>query len=120
MDGGEAENDNRLKTAPDLLQCAYAPCLLVSQTPTGTRKHQAVKTLAGDLQEVLDWMPSTAGLTREEAIDARRMLRQLACASLLVLTCNYHIRRAKMLFRGQLRPAHIRLRVTGRRRWVPP
>jgi uncharacterized SAM-binding protein YcdF (DUF218 family) len=109
LDGGEG--DNRLIEGLRLLRQGYASRLLISQTNYGSRSPQKLKDLVGDLSDKVRWMPSDALSTRDEAITARKVLNELRCASLLVVTSSYHTRRAKEEFVRELSPDGIQVQV---------
>jgi uncharacterized SAM-binding protein YcdF (DUF218 family) len=55
-----------------------------------------------------------AGNTREEAVEAARLVQTRGWKRVLVVTSNYHARRARFIF-GRVLPSNVSLRVSGAR-----
>ena len=115
------EEANRIAAALDLQRQRYAPLLLVSQTLLGRKDSfaprvaetgpimadRSVTAYGGKIR----WLRSNALSTYEEALEAREVLKQLGCSSVLLVTSSYHTRRARMIFSRLLAREGIELHV---------
>lgn len=59
-------------------------------------------------------LPHRAENTREEAVEAARLIQSRGWKRVLVVTSNYHARRARFIF-GRVLPSSVSLRVSGAR-----
>lgn len=109
LDGGD--DPSRRIAAFDLLRRGVAPRLLVSRSIFGEPGPAARGAEWADAPGHVFWVVSDAISTRDEAIEARRVLKRLNCSSVLVVTSCYHTRRAKMVFLRELARDGIRVGV---------
>jgi len=93
LEGGQGRD--RVSAGLDLLRRGYAPRLLVSHTTYESMSREEVEAVAAEEPQNLYWLSTDAVSTREEAAEARRVLRRLRCSSVLVVTSCYHTRRAR-------------------------
>lgn len=109
LDGGGVRF--RFAAGLDLLYHGYAPRLFVSQSIYASRGILSQEMSGGTQSLRIHWLHNAAVSTREEAQVTREALRRLGCRRLLVVTSNYHTRRARLIFRRELRPDGIEVRV---------
>jgi uncharacterized SAM-binding protein YcdF (DUF218 family) len=105
--------------AAELYREGVAPVVVASGRMM--RKNASIADLMGhDLESFgvpaasIVKLTNRAGNTREEAVEAARLIQSRGWKRVLVVTSNYHARRARFIYRRIL-PASISLRVSGAR-----
>lgn len=109
LDGAEIRQ--RFFAGLSLLRQGYAPRLLVSLSAYGTSGHLEAETQEMVQAGSIHWLHNRAVSTREEAIEARRTLQRLKCASVLVVTSSYHTRRVRQIYAREFATAGIQVRI---------
>lgn len=109
LDGGE--KDSRVSTALDLLARGFAPRVVISQSVYCVPSLRELEAACGNLRHKIHWLTNHAASTLQEAVEARRLLNKLGCASVLVVTSGYHTRRAREIYARELARDGVRVRV---------
>lgn len=103
----------RFAAGLDLLHRGYAPQLFVSQSIHASQGILSQEMCGRTQSRGIHWIHNAAVSTREEAQLAREALRRFGCRRLLVVTSSYCTRRARTIFRQELQPDGIEVRVYG-------
>ena len=111
-------NDNywgeRAARGAQLYRDRWAPQVIASGAPV--RPYASIADLIrrdlidrGVPAEAIVHFPNHTGSTREEAYAVRRLMREKGWKRLIVVTSNYHTRRARYIYRRVLDPADVRV-----------
>ena len=115
--GGDSRAGDRLRHAVELYRAGWAPRLVLSGAPfrsyfneSELMAHEAKQL--GVPPEHLILAPSEADSTLEEALGLRAVLAQHDFRKIIVVTSNFHTRRARQIFVGIYRPLGTRVIVS--------
>ncbi len=115
--GGDSSAGDRLRHAVQLYRAGWAPRLVLSGAPfrnyfneSELMAHEAKQL--GVPAEHLILAPSNADSTLEEALGLRAVLARHDFRKIIVVTSNFHTRRARTIFVGVYRPLGTRVIVS--------
>ena len=107
--GGDSRTGDRVRHAASLYKDGWAPRIVLSGAPIRTYFNET-ELMAREARELgvpadhLILAPSGANSTLEEALKLRPVLAEHNFRKVIVVTSNFHTRRAKQIFLGVYRP----------------
>ncbi|MGH9777187.1 MAG: YdcF family protein [Candidatus Acidiferrales bacterium] len=115
--GGDSRTGDRVRHAVGLYKAGWAPRIVLSGAPFRTyfNETELMEREARELGVPADHLilaPTGANSTLEEAVKLRPVLAKHNFRNLLVVTSNFHTRRAKQIFLGVYRPRATIVRVS--------
>lgn len=115
--GGDSRAGDRVRYAVSLYKDGWAPRLVLSGAPIRTYFNET-ELMAREARELgvpadhLILAPTGASSTLEEALKLRPVLAEHNFRKVIVVTSNFHTRRAKQIFLGVYRPRGTIVRVS--------
>jgi len=115
--GGDSRGGDRVRHAVSLYKAGWAPRIVLSGAPIRTYFNET-ELMAREARELgvpadhLILAPTGATSTLEEALRLRPVLAEHNFRNVIVVTSNFHTRRAKQIFVGVYRPRATIVRIS--------